>query len=62
MSTRSVTRSRVVPGTSVTIARSAPSSALKRLDLPVFGRPAITTCAPSRMMRPAMRVGQQRIE
>jgi hypothetical protein len=27
-------------GTSVTMARSAPTSALKRLDLPTFGRPA----------------------
>ena len=34
MSTTSVTRSRVVPGTSVTIARDAPASALNRLDLP----------------------------
>ena len=39
MSTRSVSRSRVVPGTSVTIARAAPTSALNRLDLPAFGRP-----------------------
>ena len=28
---------------SVTIARSAPASALNRLDLPTFGRPAMTT-------------------
>ena len=34
MSIASVTRSRVVPGTSVTIARDAPASALNRLDLP----------------------------
>ena len=38
-STRSVSTSRVVPGTSVTIARAAPTSALNRLDLPAFGRP-----------------------
>ena len=31
--------SRVVPGTSDTIARSSPSSALSRLDLPTFGPP-----------------------
>ena len=31
--------SRVVPGISETIARSCPSSALTRLDLPTFGRP-----------------------
>ena len=48
----SVTRSRVVPAVSVTIARSCPSSALKRLDFPTFGRPAITTVAPSRIIRP----------
>ena len=31
--------SRVVPGVSETIARSSPSRALSRLDLPTFGRP-----------------------
>ena len=41
--------SRVVPGTSETIARSSPSSALSRLDLPTFGRPtkAIAAGSPS---------------
>src|SRR5438445_10137798 len=34
--------SRVVPGSSVTMARSVPSSALKSEDLPALGRPAIT--------------------
>ena len=35
--------SRVVPGTSETIVRSAPISALKSDDLPTFGRPRIAT-------------------
>ena len=43
-STRSDTRSRVVPAISVTIARSAPTSALKRLDLPTFGRADHDNC------------------
>ena len=37
---------------SVTIARSCPISALKRLDFPALTRPAITTVAPSRINRP----------
>ena len=45
--------SRVVPGISVTIARSVPSSALKSDDLPAFGRPAITSKAPSRSRSPS---------
>ena len=44
MSARSVSRSRVVPGIAVTIARLAFSSALNRLDLPTFGAPTIATC------------------
>ena len=32
-------RSRVVPGTAVTIATSSPASAFSRLDLPTFGAP-----------------------
>ena len=48
------------PATSVTIARSAPANALNRLDLPTFGRPAMTTVAPSRIIRPRARVRQQR--
>ena len=43
MSTRSVTGRASCPASSVTIARSTPASALNRLDLPAFGRPAITT-------------------
>ena len=61
-STISVTRSRVVPGTSVTIARDAPTSALNRLDLPTFGWPTIATCSPSRTSRPRARVGEQRVD
>ncbi len=53
MSTRSVSTSRVVPGTAVTIARAAPASALNKLDLPAFGRPTMTTSRPSRSTRPA---------
>ncbi len=45
--------SRVVPGISVTIARSVPSSALKSDDLPALGRPAITSSAPSRSRSPS---------
>ena len=41
--------SRVVPGISVTSARSVPRSALKSDDLPAFGRPASTSRAPCRM-------------
>ena len=37
------TASRVVPGISLTIRRSRPSSALTRLDFPTFGRPRIAT-------------------
>ena len=42
--------SRVVPGTSETIARSSPRSAFSRLDFPTFGRPtkAIAAGSPSR--------------
>src|SRR5690348_1640044 len=39
--------SRVVPGMSVTIARSLPASAFSRLDLPTLGSPTITACMPS---------------
>ena len=46
--TRASIASRVVPGTSVTIARFSPTIALKSDDFPTFGRPAITTIAPSR--------------
>ena len=44
--------SRVVPAISVTIAASRPARAFSRLDLPAFGRPAITTFIPSRSRLP----------
>ena len=55
----SETRSRVVPGTSVTIARAVPTSALNRLDLPTLGSPTIATWRPSRTTRPRARGGEQ---
>src|SRR5216684_3513388 len=36
-------RSRVIPGSLVTIERRVPVSRLKIVDLPTFGRPTITT-------------------
>ena len=39
----SLSVSRVVPGISVTIARSRSTKQLKRLDLPTFGLPVIAT-------------------
>ena len=53
---RSRSTSRVVPGISVTIAASCPASAFRRLDFPAFGRPAITTCSPSRSALPCRTV------
>ena len=44
--------SRVVPGISVTIARSLAAKRLSRLDLPAFGRPMMTTCRPSSRRTP----------
>ena len=38
------------------MAASNPASAFRRLDLPAFGRPAITTCSPSRSARPCRTV------
>ena len=48
----SATRSRVVPGMGVTMASSAPASALSRLLLPTLGWPASTTRRPSRSSAP----------
>ena len=48
------TMSRVVPATSVTIARCVPLQALSRLDLPTFGRPTSATCRPDRRSCPAL--------
>ncbi len=45
-------RSRVVPGTAVTMATSSPASALSTLDLPTFGAPTSTTWTPSRRIAP----------
>ena len=56
---RSLSTSRVVPGTSVTMARSALKSAFIKEDLPTFGRPHNTTDAPSRSMR--ARLGSARL-
>ena len=36
-------RSRVIPGSSVTIERRVPVSRLKIVDLPTLGRPTMTT-------------------
>jgi hypothetical protein len=36
-------RSRVIPGSFVTIERRVPVSRLKIVDFPTFGRPTITT-------------------
>jgi pimeloyl-ACP methyl ester carboxylesterase len=47
----------VVPGFAATIARPERNSALKRLDLPTLGRPAIATRAPSRISRWIHRTG-----
>ena len=49
---RSSTVSRVVPGMSVTMARSQPSIALSREDLPALGRPTIAQGTPSRSSFP----------
>ena len=47
-----LTTSRVVPGIGVTIASSAPASALSSELLPALGWPAITTLMPSRSSAP----------
>ena len=53
---RSSMKSRVVPCTSLTIARSNPSMRLSRLDLPALVAPKITTRNPSRKIRPVSAV------
>ena len=60
MSIHSVSVSLVVPGISVTMARSSPSKLLKRLDLPTFGRPTTATLIPSRRSRPERNVRASR--
>ena len=52
--------SRVVPGISETIARSSPSSALSRLDLPTFGRPMKAIAAGSPSASAAIAASQRR--
>ena len=54
--------SRVVPGTSVTIARDEPASALKSVDLPAFGRPRIATRQPAESRRPGPVAGGEPVE
>ncbi len=48
----SLTLSRVVPAIGVTMASSAPASALSNELLPALGWPASTTCRPSRSKAP----------
>ena len=50
--TVSSTVSRVVPGMSVTITRSQPARAFKRLDFPTLGRPTMAAETPCRRIRP----------
>ena len=52
MTTCSRTTSRVVPGTSVTMAESVRAKRLSRLDFPTFGAPAITSFTPLRRTAP----------
>ncbi len=47
IATVSLTRSRVVPGVAVTMARSRSTRRLNKLDLPTFGRPTIASVNPS---------------
>ena len=53
-------RSRVVPGSAVTMARSPPTSALNRLDFPTFGRPTIASVRAFAQHAPRPRRGHQR--
>ena len=52
------TTSRVVPGRSVTMARSQRLQALSRLDLPTLGRPTMATLSPIRSSCPASAVAK----
>ncbi len=47
MATVSLTKSRVVPGVAVTMARSRSTSRLNKLDLPTLGRPTMASVRPS---------------
>ena len=53
MRTASSMVSRVVPGTSVTIARSSCRRAFSRDDFPAFGLPIIAVRSPSLIIRPS---------
>ncbi len=55
----SETRSRVVPGMSVTMARSCSSRRLKRLLLPTLGRPTMASVRPPRHQRAVLEAGGQ---
>ena len=57
-----LTRSRVVPGIGVTMASSAPASALSSELLPTLGWPASTTRMPSRSKRALLRAVEQRVQ
>ncbi len=46
MATVSLTRSRVVPGVAVTMARSRSTRRLNKLDLPTLGRPTMASVSP----------------
>ena len=48
--------SRVVPATSVTIARSLSKSLFRRLDFPTLGFPTIKTLMPDLMILPVLAV------
>ena len=52
--------SRVVPATSVTMARSSPTSTFMRDDFPAFGLPMITVRMPSRHILPLSKVAMSR--
>ena len=56
------TTSLVVPGISVTMARSVPEHALSRLDFPTFGLPTIATCSDELMMLPSATVAVQQLK
>ncbi len=59
---RSVTRSRVVPGVAVTMARSRSTSRLKSELLPALGRPTMASVRPSWTTRPRAKEALERGE
>ena len=60
MAAASETRSRVVPGMSVTMARSCSSSRLNRLLLPTLGRPTMASVSPARTSPPNAKLAARR--